>query len=186
MFAAGKSTWRLDKDAFLLQLITRRRFGLAVPTQGSTGDSAADDTKRRSKPVYGKRKPVKKQADAPPPVPAALVVEKPDDHGGKDEGKDPPGPADDEEEEDEAVEAPAPADRSVAVEAAPGAVDDWEDAVDDWDTVDVSVRRSPMALGRGLRVKAALEFTVLRGLDVCGVWSVVEVPCAEILEEGGA
>lgn len=98
-----------------------------MPSVPSESAAPADGSKK-SKVVYGKRKPTKSKPaaaaarEAPPVVADTLPTPPPPDTETK------PGK--------EGVE-PAPAEGGAAAEAA----DDWEDAVDDWDSADVTVSR---------------------------------------------
>lgn len=112
-----------------------------VPTDGATAGGG-----KKSKIVYGKRKPAnrsKQAAPAPappaedkpptPPAPPASDTKAEEEKNRKEE-----------EEEEEKVKAAAAA---AEEEAGADAADDWEDAVDDWDSADVTVRQTDDKMG---------------------------------------
>ncbi|CBN80114.1 EIF5B, eukaryotic translation initiation factor 5B [Ectocarpus siliculosus] len=102
----------------------------SVPTDGATAGGG-----KKSKIVYGKRKPANKSKQAAP-APAPTVEDKPpppptppaSDTKAEEEEK-----KSKEKEEEEKVKA-----AEEEEEAGADAADDWEDAVDDWDSADVT------------------------------------------------
>ena len=101
-------------------------------------DGAPEGAGKKSKIVYGKRKPAKSK---PPARTEAAAVDVPP----------PPPPEDTKPAKVETREAAGGGDKEgagvgktpEATEAASTpAVDDWEDAVDDWDNADVTVRKN--------------------------------------------
>lgn len=120
-----------------------RGFALAVPSVPAGSGGSSQSGGKKSKVVYGKRKPGKsKQADAPAPAPAATTqAERPsgDDDGGRREEDAAAGVADAEEEAGDKAAGGSSASPAAPGASGPAAVEDWEDAVDDWEDADVTV-----------------------------------------------